>query len=319
MNKALNYCLAIISMLCVSINTKAQTAPDTLQMADPTIFLDKGVYYLYGTGSSKGFLVYSSTDLKTWKGPVGKRDGHALIKGESYGTEGFWAPQLFKHKSKYYMAYTANEHIAIAEGDSPLGPFTQKKFGSITEADKQIDPYIFKDTDGKLYLYHVRLKNGNRIYVSRMKADLSDIDSSTTKECIHSETGWENTASTPWTIAEGPTVLKHNGLYYLFYSANDYRNIDYAVGYATSKSPMGPWAKQKDSPILSRKVTGRNGTGHGDFFIDKAGNLNYVMHTHETNSKTGKRKTAIIKAKFTNDKPAKMIVDKSTFRFLLLD
>ena len=31
--------------------------------------------------------------------------------------------------------------------------------------------------------------------------------------------------------------MKRKKLYYLFYSANDFRNIDYAMGYATSFSP----------------------------------------------------------------------------------
>lgn len=298
---------------------KLQSATgDTLLLADPTIFVDKGVYYLYGTGSKDGFLVYRSSDLKNWTGPVGKRNGHALLKGDSYGTMGFWAPQVFKQGKKYYMAYTADEHIAIAESDSPLGPFTQKQMNCISGSGKQIDPFIFKDTDGALYLYHVRLQQGNRLFVARLKADLSDIDSSTVKECLHAELPWENTGHTNWPVSEGPTVLKHNKLYYLFYSANDFRNIDYAVGYATSSSPFGPWKKAKDSPIISRKNTGINGTGHGDFFTDTSGTLYYVLHTHSSNSKVGTRKTAIIKAAFTKGSPAKITVDQSTFRYLML-
>lgn len=37
-----------------------------IYLADPTVFLDNNTYYLYGTSSDKGFLVYESIDLKNW-------------------------------------------------------------------------------------------------------------------------------------------------------------------------------------------------------------------------------------------------------------
>ena len=311
-------CVLSIVWYCV-FNARAAArsqGADTICLADPTIFKDNGMYYLYGTGSSDGFWVYQSPDLKKWTGSVGKRNGHALLKGDSYGTKGFWAPQIFKHNGKYYMAYTADEHIAIAESDSPLGPFTQKVKKPLSGPGKQIDPYIFKDTDGSLYLFHVRLQNGNRIFVARLKNDLSDIEENTARECISGEQPWENTENVKWPVTEGPTVLKLNGLYYLFYSANDFRNIDYAVGYATAKSPMGPWKKYEHNPILSRALIGQNGTGHGDFFTGDAGQLYYVFHTHHTNTEVGKRKTAIIKAAFTKSIPNTLVMDKNSFYFL---
>lgn len=319
----MKYIYLICTLLFTGITANAQSntkvSKDTLVLADPTIFAENGQYYLYGTDSPKGFTVYQSSDLKNWSGPIGKREGgHALLIGDSYGTKGFWAPQIFKYNGKYYMAYTANEHIAIAESDSPLGPFTQKQLKPISGSGKQIDPYIFKDTDGKLYLYHVRLQAGNRIFVARLKNDLSDIDTTTAKECISAEKPWENEAKTNWPVSEGPTVIKHDGLYYLLYSCNDFRNINYSVGYATSKSPFGPWIKTTDSPIISRQLLGVNGTGHGDLFFDGNKQMYYVFHTHTSNTKVGRRKTAIIKVSFTKDHPAAITVDKTSFRYLLL-
>ncbi len=74
-----------LSQFLLSYHPHALT--DTLFMADPTIFYNKGTYYLYGTGgnSAKGFLVYTSSDMKNWKGPMGATDGYALIKGDTYG------------------------------------------------------------------------------------------------------------------------------------------------------------------------------------------------------------------------------------------
>jgi len=322
-NIRLRCALCILSAMLIFTNrTRAQQRPlssgDTLLLADPTIFSENGQYYLYGTGSARGFAPYQSTDLKSWHGPVGKGDGgHALLMGDSYGTKGFWAPQIFKNNGKYYMVYTADEHIAIAESDSPLGPFTQKEKKPISGAGKQIDPYIFKDTDGKLYLYHVRLQNGNRIFVARLKDDLSDIDTTTVKECISAQLPWENEAKAPWPVSEGPTVVKHDGLYYMLYSCNDYRNINYSVGYATATSPFGPWTKAAENPIISRQLTGINGTGHGDLFSDKSGQLWYVFHTHASNLRPGRRKTALVKIAFTKTKPAALVADKDSFHYLV--
>ena len=307
-----------ISNVFANLPTISSKKVDTIYLADPTIFLDKGTYYLYGTSNDNGFLVYQSKDLKKWSAPTGKHKGFALSKGESYGDKGFWAPQVFRQNEKYYMAYTANEQIAIAQSDSPLGPFKQNEIKALPSAGLQIDPYIFRDMDGKIYLYHVRLGNGNRIFVAEMKPDFSDIISSTLKECITATQPWENTEKRGWIVAEGPTVLKKGNLYYLFYSANDFRNPDYAVGYATSNSPFGPWVKFKGNPIISRKNLGYNGTGHGDFFSDKKGNLKYVFHTHHSNKLVSPRATAIISAKFIKQSDGffEMKVDSKTMRFL---
>ncbi|QEC79966.1 family 43 glycosylhydrolase [Mucilaginibacter ginsenosidivorax] len=303
--------LMFLLMTAVSA-ANAQSRMDTIRLADPTIFYDNRTYYLYGTGSPDGFAVYTSNDLENWK----REDKPALLKSDSYGLKSFWAPQVFKYRGKYYMAYAADEHIAIAVSDSPLGPFTQRVHQPITEPGKQIDPFIFKDADGKLYLYHVRLDKGNRIYVARLKDDLSDIDSSTLMECIHADQGWENTAASGWPVAEGPTVTKINNLYYLFYSANDFRNIDYAVGYATSASPTGPWTKYMGNPILSRKNTGQNGSGHGDLFTTKNGELFYVFHTHSSENGVGQRKTAVVKLSNLGQNPAVISVVPGTFHYL---
>lgn len=286
----------IIAALSLSITSLAQQP--AVFLADPTIFKDKGNYYLYGTSSSQGFLVYESTDLKTWRQPKDSTRRLALKRGEAFGNSGFWAPQVFTFKGGYYMAYTANEQIAIAKASSPMGPFKQDTPVALSGTGKQIDPFVFFDENGKIYLYHVKLQRGNRIFVTEMKPDLSDVIPGTEKECIASTDGWENTAASEWPVAEGPTVLKHKNTYYLIYSANDFRNKDYAVGYATSNSPTGPWKKYTGNPIISRHTVGHNGPGHGDVFTDKKGQLHYVIHTHNSIDRVSPRATAIVGLKF---------------------
>jgi xylan 1,4-beta-xylosidase len=314
----------VLLILCFSLNGNAQKPikdEHTVYFADPCVFYLNGTYYLYGTteeNANNGFVVYTSTDVINWK-RSSAQNGFALKKGEAFGQSNFWAPHIFQQKDTFYMAYVANENIAIAKATNPAGPFTQKTIGQLEAPLKQIDPFVFVDDDGKKYLYHVRLTNGNRIFVAEMENDFSAIKPATVKECISATEQWENTKNVPWSVTEGPTVFKHKGLYYMFYTANDFRNPDYAVGYATATSPYGPWKKYNGNPIISRSLLGINGTGHGDFFRDAQNNLLHVFHTHFSDSITGPRKTAIIKVRFVKDEQSgidKAVADKESFYFL---
>ncbi|MCC9167459.1 glycoside hydrolase family 43 protein [Pontibacter harenae] len=303
-SSTLSFILVILVLslaVCSSSKIQQSGQQKEINLADPTVFLHDGTYYLYGTvegNSGEGFLVYTSKDLKNWEGSKGAREGFALRKGDSFGTQGFWAPQVFRYNNKFYMAYTANENIAIATSNSPLGPFTQETLQPLAAPVKQIDPFVFIDDDGKMYLYHVRLQEGNRIFVAELEDDLSKIKEQTLQECIMATEPWENTANVKWSVAEGPTVLKHKGAYYLTYSANDFRNPNYAVGYAISSRPTGPWLKSTSNPIISTQNIGENGTGHVDIVKDKKGDMFYVFHTHQADSTVGPRKTAVVRISF---------------------
>ncbi|MGJ1236195.1 MULTISPECIES: glycoside hydrolase family 43 protein [Sphingobacterium] len=303
---------------------KANIPIDGIFQADPTVFFYGGYYYLYGTNGDseeqQGFKVYQSTDLKHWKVPAGTTSGFALLKGDAFGSTGFWAPQVWFEKGKFYMAYTADEHIAIAVSDSPVGPFKQTSKAPLEVGQKQIDPFVFSDRNGRKYLFHVRLTQGNRIFVAELKSDYSGIKGETLKECVHAELPWENTANAEWTVTEGPTVIQQGQYYYMFYSANDFRNKDYAVGVAIADNVYGPWKKLEGQPALSRKNSGFAGTGHGDIF-KKGKQWYYVCHTHFSDEKVAPRRTAIIPFNFasTGDGIPVPRFDTAKFRFLATD
>ncbi|MEJ7691489.1 glycoside hydrolase family 43 protein [Daejeonella sp.] len=320
--------LLLASASFVMANSNAHEAPDSLgnipALADPCLLEYDGTYYLYGTSdkAQEGFKVYMSTDLISWSGAVGARNGYALHKSDAWGDKSFWAPQVFRHKNKFYMAYAANESIAIAESNSPLGPFTQKVKQSLSSPVKQIDPFVFIDDDGRKYLYHVRVANGgNRIFVAELTKNLKSIKPETLRECVSATEEWENAEHAKWSVAEGPSILKHKGLYYLIYSTNHFRSINYAVGYAVSKSPYGPWEKYSGNPVLSRSDVKQNGTGHGDFVKDSLGNLVYVFHTHFSDTSVAPRRTAVVKAGFSNDPSTgmdKLEIHEKSFYYLNL-
>ena len=314
------------SFIACSGDDKSQPDPvepiepvsENIYLADPTIYFENGTYYLYGTSQGdlknrgNGYLVFTSDDLMNWEGPSGNLSGFALRDQSAFGSEGFWAPQILKQEEKYLMAYTANEKIGIAESESPLGPFTNSG-NSINGDLDQIDPFIFIDDDGKKYLFHVRLDNGNRIYVAEMEDDLGGIKTETLTEVISAEEDWENTENATWPVAEGPTVFKNNDTYYLIYSANDFRNPDYAVGYATSDNLMGPWTKSESNPLIHGDDIGKSGAGHGDLFWDENNRMQYVLHTHFSENSVHPRKTGIIEL---NVEDGNIVAKTDSFRFL---
>ena len=259
--------------------------------ADPFVLFYEGKYYMYSTTETgkvlvgandfatetdegDGIYVYVSNDMKSWE-----KHGYALKKGDSMGEKWFWAPEVLEYRGKFYMVYASEEHIAIARADHPLGPFKQEEKHWLREG-KSIDGSFFVDDDGTVYLYYVRLDGQNRIYVVKMKDDLSGIEEEYENCLIAAEEPWE---TLDCLIAEGPFVLKHKGLYYLTYSCNHTRCIDYAIGYAVSKSPTGPFEKFAGNPILRRKGK-LIGVGHHSFARAEDGTLMCAYHCHNINS-----------------------------------
>ena len=249
-----------------------------LPIADPYVLFYEDKYYAYGTRTN-GFEVYISDDLEHWR----RGDRLALSPQDSWGTKWYWAPEVYyiESEKKFYMFYTVDEHICVATSDSPEGPFVQDEKKPVRE-EKGIDASLFVDDDGKAYLYFVRFTGGNVIWGVEMNSDLKSVKEETLRECIKADASWELQQAK---VAEGPSLLKRNGVYYLIYSANHFRSQDYAVGYATATSPLGPWKKYDGNPILCRDkdVAARLvGTGHGAPFLCRDGSYKYIYHAHSS-------------------------------------
>lgn len=268
--------------------------------ADPYVLKYNGKYYLYGTGGADGIKVYQSDNMVTWSRAVGATSGYALHKDAVWGDKWFWAPEVYYLNGKFYMFFSAEEELCVAESSSPLGPFTQsaenqKPFHTNV---KEIDSHLFIDEDGKKYMYFVRFTNGNEIWVAELNDDLRSIKESTLRRCIGASNGlqtWEQSTLEPYPgskVNEGPFILKHNGWYYLTYSANHYQNPNYGVGYATSKSPLGPWNKYTGNPILIGNSEIR-GVGHHSFVNVSDGCQYIVYHSHKNTTTVQPRKLAI--------------------------
>lgn len=297
-------------VLCACSADKGD-AGNVIPFADPFIYYEDGTYYLYGTGSEDGIAVAVSKDLKTWQWPEEKPMYLALHKDDSYGEYWFWAPELYKVGDKYLLYYSAEEHICVAEGDSPLGPFRQKEQKPMREA-KGIDNSLFIDKDGKPYLFWVNFtESGLQSWVAELEEDCSTIIEGSEKLCIATSQEWEKV----WpSVNEGPFVLEHEGYYYLTYSANSYESPNYGLGYAVAEHPCGPWVKYEGNPIL-QFVGGLEGVGHHAYFIDKKGNRRIAFHSHCEPGKIHPRKIHIGSYHFDDNgnAPDRLVIDSKFF------
>ncbi len=236
-------------------------------LADPAVIFHDDTYYLYATGgvdSDNGYRVYTSRDLVSWeRGPVVFQPGQPHV----------WAPDVWRHpdSGRFYLYYTADQTVGVAEAATPLGPFaTRRKL-----FDRAIDAHLFHDEDGRLYLYFVRLPNF-RIMVQPMAGPTEP--SGEPRVVLQPESDWETRNGS---VTEGPWMIKHAGRYYLLYSGSGANTPDYAVGYATSASPMGPFTRAKHKPILHRS-DGLFGPGHGCAIRDRDFDWWFVYHQKRT-------------------------------------
>jgi xylan 1,4-beta-xylosidase len=241
-------------------------------MADPHVIRVEGKYYLYATTDGHGYEVFECEDLVHWQ-----QQGRAFH--DSRG--GDWAPEVFYNRRgdrKFYLYYTDNEkrengdlghkQIGVAVGNGPAGPFEDKA----VLASNAIDADPFQDDDGGLYLYYVDLTGGFKIVVQPMADPLTPKGERTV--LIHPTEEWERRSGH---VTEGPFMVKHNGTYYLMYSGTGADSPDYGIGYATAKSPLGPFVKYSENPI-AHQGGGVLGPGHHCVIEGPDGKLWLVYH-----------------------------------------
>lgn len=290
------FTLASCTSIATSTSTEVSKEINLVPLADPFILLYNDTYYAYGTGSEDGIEVMISEDLIYWQKVKNERHGLALHKDDSFGDKWFWAPEVYYVNGKFYMYYSAEEHMCVAISDSPIGPFIQEEKEPMLVGEKTIDNSLFIDEDGTPYLFFDRFNDGLNIWVAELEKDLKTIIIETLHPCIHVSQEWEEV----WPrVNEGAFVIKHNDLYYMTYSANSYESQFYGIGCATAKDIMGEWTKYTHNPLL--QMPGNLvGVGHSSMFRDKDDDWNIVFHAHNNDSTIHPRNMFISSVKFMN-------------------
>lgn len=272
--------------------------PVILDSADPEILYYDGIYYLYNT--SAGYKVYTSTDLVNWELKGNCIDPSFTWSDEPKGWQ--WAPDIEYYNGKFYMVCSIDEQLGLAVSDSPLGPFVPAEnrlfIGSI-------DGHIFVDDDSQAYLYYVSWRDGVDYGIYCVKLDLENLQVDYESEVLvispteywEKYMDYENVPSDSG-VTEGPYMLKHNGLYYLTYSGSDYESTYYAMGYAVSESPMGPFVKYEGNPVHIGNANIK-GTAHHCFVRqDDSDEFFIFYHNHVNTTSIHPRSACIDKARF---------------------
>lgn len=138
----------------------------------------------------------------------------------------------------------------LPDADTPAGPFEDPLGKPLVSRDlfpnmQAIDPMVFVDDDGAAYLYWGQ----GRCKAVRLNDDMISFDPEAIIDI------------TPPGFNEGVFVHKRNGKYYLTWSEYDTRDPRYSVAYATGDTPLGPFTKAQDNPILRQRGTVL-GAGH---------------------------------------------------------
>jgi beta-xylosidase len=333
----------LVSMLCV-VPGQSQATANLSQLgwyADPEIHIFAGQYWIYPTSSGQngdhkvqqtfnplqqklrgGHLVnpgylqgtsldaLSSPDLVHWTVHPDVLD----VQNVSWAAYAIWAPSAIHLNGKYYLFIAANDiheqdtfpgGIGVAVSDQPGGPFIdllgKPLIGEFHNGAQPIDPMVFEDDDGTIYLYYGGHGHCN---VARLSGNL--------KHVIPMQNGAIYKEITPGHYVEGPFVIKRKGVYYLMWSEGDWENSSYAVAYARSSSPTGPFVRI--GTILETDPAIANGPGHHSVLRFPGTDDWYIVyHRHPLGTTgAGERVLAIDRMVFDangNIEPVKMTKD----------
>lgn len=276
----------------------------TENLADPHMIKYQGKYYLYGTyldgtikGGSDHYDVFVSEDMTDWE---------KVPNIFSKDTDTLWAPDVFYDPADetFYLYYSEGMSIGIATSKTPIGPFEDR--GILIE--QAIDAHMFYD-NGKYYLYHSSVEISNEIdMIERFLIGLINGTHDKARENI-----WVQPMSTPmdksgqaillvepdvaWEqgilldVNEGVWMFKSNSTYYLMYSGNETMFGNYAIGYATSTSPVGPFEKYKENPIVKTKPSlfkkGVYSPGHHSILTEDDGSHWMIYHQKKSATHLG--------------------------------
>lgn len=255
---------------------------------DPGIIEVDGTYYAYATnGNGKHIQTARSTDLVKW---TILADALPMLPIWAKPEGGFlWAPEVIRIGDTFVLYYTARDQqydvqcVGVATSDRPDGRFTDARKEPLVCQHAEggtIDASPFQDGDTLFLLFK---NDGNccgkptHISVQELSPDGTSVVGEPTRLLVNDQ-GWEGR------VIEAPTMWQRKGRYYLFFSANNYADASYAVGYATCEGPTGPCQDAPENPILQSafdRVPSVIGPGHQTIVVDKDGDEWLMYHAWE--------------------------------------
>jgi hypothetical protein len=215
-------------------------------------------------GSHFAMRDYRVFSMAKIPGPVTDHGVALDIKDVPWAGRQMWAPDAAEKGGRYYFYFPAKDkqdifRIGVAVADRPEGPF--KAQARPIDGSYSMDPAVFRDGDGKYYMYFGGIWGGQLqrwatgtynpkdVYpdaaaaalmpkMARLTDDMLGFAEPVRDVVIQDETGAPLEAGdTARRFFEAAWVHKYNGTYYLSYSTGD----THFIVYATGSSPYGPF------------------------------------------------------------------------------
>lgn len=299
---------------------------------EPHVFGDR--VYIYGSHDKFNGKTFCMNDYVCWSAPVDnlkewkyegviwrKSDDPTNIKGMF---KEMYAPDVVQgNDGRYYLYYFMGNHgtIGVAVCDTPAGRYKYhgrvrypdgRVLGRNKERDlHQFDPGVFRDDDGKIYIYTGFSPKGPNIftrfkpvnYNGAMGAELED-DMLTVKlplaRIAKSQHCSRGTGYEGHEFFEASSMRRFKGKYYFIYSSVNGHELCYAMG----DSPLGEF-EYKGTLVsigdlgLSDKALNYLGNTHGS--VEYINGKYYVFYHRQTNRHCYSRQACAEELKMNDD------------------
>jgi xylan 1,4-beta-xylosidase len=245
---------------------------------DPSILRSADGWYATSTSGDwlPAFPILHSRDLVHWR-----QVGSVLARRPRWASDDFWAPELVRRADRVLAYYAAQARdgrrcLAVASAVRIQGPY--RDHGPLLcSRTGEIDPLPVTDEQGADWLVWKRDGNSRHRPTPILAAPLAPGGLSLAgppHELFRAGAPWEHG------LVEAPALLRHDGLFYMVYSAGHCcgRHCNYATGVARSASLLGPWEKRPD-PILTGGA-GIRCPGHAGVAIGPAGEPVLAFHAY---------------------------------------
>ncbi len=244
--------------------------------ADPSAHVFDGKLFLYPShdidagvpaddlGSHFAMRDYHVFSMEAIGGKVTDHGVALDIKNVAWAGRQMWAPDAAEKGGKYYLYFPVKDkqdvfRIGAAVGTNPAGPFTAQ--ADAIKGTYSIDPAVFKDSDGKYYMYFGGIwggqlqrwasgvYKGEDVYpakdqpalsakVARLGDDMVTLAEAPKDVVLLDEKGKALTAGDNGRrFFEAAWLHKYKETYYFSYSTGD----THFIMYATGASPYGPF------------------------------------------------------------------------------
>lgn len=192
-----------------------------------------------------------------------------------------YAPDAAQKNGKTYLYLCmSDDSEGVAVSDSPTGPFKdalQLKTDKSGTPVAGIDPAVFVDRDGQVYYYWGQF----RASCARLTPDMTALEEDSIVESVLTEETHH--------FHEGSSMRRRGDTYYYVF-ADSSRGKPTCLGYATGKSPMGPFT-YRGVIIDNAGCDPQSWNNHGS--IEEFNGQWYVFyHRSSGNSQYGRRACA---------------------------